>query len=157
MHTLELIRWWSTFWFYYSTRSFGVWIYQHGTSWLHNICPLFFSKTLRICQIARASPVHKPLQITPQIFKRFGSGLWLGLSFVNLDVCFRLSCWKMKFLFIFRFLAEAWRFYASIDWYLELFIIPSTLTKSPVPAEEKQPRSMMLPPPCFTVGMVFLW
>ncbi len=39
-------------------------------------------------------------------------------------------------------LAEAWRFYASIDWYLELFIIPSTLNKSPVPAEEKQPRSI---------------
>ncbi len=36
-------------------------------------------------------------------------------------------------------------------------IIPSTLTKAPVPAEEKQPQSVMLPPPCFTVGMVFLW
>ncbi len=59
--------------------------------------------------------------------------------------------------FLFSFLAEAWRFCANIDWYLELFIIPSTLTKAPVPAEEKQPQSVMLPPPCFTVGMVFLW
>ena len=29
-----------------------------------------------------------------------------------------------------------------------------TLTSPPVPAAEKQPHSMMLPPPCFTVGMV---
>lgn len=97
----------------------------------------------------------------------FSSGLWLGHSktliffrwshaFVDLNVCFSLlSCWKVKFLFIFSFLTEAWRFCAKIDCYLELFIIPSTLTKALVPAEEKQPQSMMLPPPCFTVGMVF--
>ncbi len=93
----------------------------------------------------------------------FRSGLWLGHSktliffwwshaFVDLDVCFgSLSCWKVNFLFIFSFLTDAWRFCAKIAWYLELFIIPSTLTKAPVPAEEKQPQSMMLPPPCFTV------
>ncbi len=52
----------------------------------------------------------------------FRSGLLLGhsktlfssgeaISFVDLDVCFGLlSYWKMKFLFIFSFLAEAWRF-----------------------------------------------
>ncbi|MCI4389341.1 hypothetical protein PGIGA_G00096870 [Pangasianodon gigas] len=33
-------------------------------------------------------------------------------------------------------------------------MIPSTLTKVPVLAEEKQPYSMMLPSPCFTVGMI---
>ncbi len=69
----------------------------------------------------------------------FRSGLWLGHSktsiyfwrshsFVDLDVCFGLLlCWKMKFLFIFSFLAEAWRFCANIDWYLELFIIHPVL------------------------------
>ncbi len=98
----------------------------------------------------------------------FRSGLWLGHSktyhllvkpfFVDLDVCFGLLlCWKMTFLFSFSFLAEAWRFCANIDWYLERFIIPSTLTKAPVPAEEKQPQSVMLPPPCITVGMVLFW
>ncbi len=166
MHTLKLIRCWSTFWFYYTTQSFWVWVYQHGTSWLRNICPLFFAKTLQICQIVRASPVHSPLQITPQIFNwiqvwalagPFQNFIifWWSRSFVEFDVCYRLlSCWKMKFLF--SFLAEAWRFCANIDWYMELFIIPSTLTKAPVP-EEKQPQSVMLLPPCFTVGMVFLW
>ena len=34
------------------------------------------------------------------------------------------------------------------------FIFPSTLTSLLVPAAEKHPHSLMLPPPCFTVGMV---
>lgn len=41
--------------------------------------------------------------------------------------------------------------------YLKLFILPSTLTKTSVPAEEKQPQSLVLPPPCFTVGMLLFW
>lgn len=59
-------------------------------------------------------------------------GLWLGHSknlvlcwwshaFADLEVCFKLlSCWKVKFIFIFRFLAEAVRFF---------FFIPSTWLK----------------------------
>ena len=35
-----------------------------------------------------------------------------------------------------------------------LFIIPSILTSLPVPAAEKHTHSMVLPPPCITVGMV---
>ena len=35
------------------------------------------------------------------------------------------------------------------------FGFPSVLTSLPVPAAEKQPQSMMLPPPCFNIGMVF--
>ena len=34
------------------------------------------------------------------------------------------------------------------------FIFPLILTSLPVPAAKKHPHSMMLPPPCFTVGMV---
>ena len=34
-------------------------------------------------------------------------------------------------------------------------MIPSTFVSSPVPLEAKQPQSIMLPTPCFTVGMVF--
>ena len=34
------------------------------------------------------------------------------------------------------------------------FIFPLILMRLPVPATEKHPHSMMLPPPCFTVGMV---
>ena len=40
------------------------------------------------------------------------------------------------------------------DLYFSPFIFPSNLTSLPVPAAEKHPHSMMLPPPLFTVGMV---
>lgn len=43
-------------------------------------------------------------------------------------------------------------FCVKIDWYLELSMTLSILTRAPVPAVEKQRLSMMLPPPCFTVG-----
>ena len=41
-----------------------------------------------------------------------------------------------------------------ISLYFELFIFPAILTSLPFNAPEKHPHSMMLPPPCFTVGMV---
>ena len=40
--------------------------------------------------------------------------------------------------------------------YFAPFLFPSILTSLPVPAAEKHPHSMMLPPPCFTVGMVLV-
>jgi hypothetical protein len=36
--------------------------------------------------------------------------------------------------------------------YFAPFIFPSFQTSLPVPATEKHPQSMMLPPPCVTVG-----
>jgi hypothetical protein len=33
-------------------------------------------------------------------------------------------------------------------------LFPSILTSLPVPDAEKHPHSMMLPPPCFIIGMV---
>ena len=35
-----------------------------------------------------------------------------------------------------------------------LSVLPLILTSLPVPAAEKHPHIMMLPPPCFTLGMV---
>lgn len=37
---------------------------------------------------------------------------------------------------------------------LELVLIPCTLAKVEVPREEKQPQSMILPPPCFAMAEV---
>ena len=43
---------------------------------------------------------------------------------------------------------------SRISLYFALFIFTSILTGLPVPAAEKHSHSMMLSPPCFTVGMV---
>lgn len=36
-----------------------------------------------------------------------------------------------------KFFSKRLKIFAKTDWYLELFIIPSTLIKAPVPAKEK--------------------
>ncbi len=95
----------------------------------------------------------------------FKSGLWLGHSitvtelwshsFVILAVCLAsLSCWKVNLQPSLRSWALWRRFSSRISLYLAAFIFPSIATNRPVPAAEKHPHSMMLPPPCFTVGTV---
>ncbi len=96
----------------------------------------------------------------------FKSGLWLGHSrtvtellwshsFVILAVCLgSLSCWKVNLRPSLRSWALWRRFLSRISLYLATFIFPSIATSHPVPAAEKHPHSMMLPPPGFTVGTV---
>ncbi len=101
--------------------------------------------------------------------QRFSMGLrsgdWLGHSrtlkcflrshsFVARAVCLgSLSCWKTQPRFIFNALADGRRFSLKISRYMAPFIL-SQISR-PGPFAEKQPQSMMFPPPCFTVGMVF--
>ncbi|KAL3987344.1 nuclear receptor co-repressor 2 [Sarotherodon galilaeus] len=63
-----------------------------------------------------------------------------------------LSCWKVNLRPSLKSFADSKRF-SKIALYLAPSIFPSTLTSFPVPAEEKHPQSMMLPPPYLTVGM----
>ncbi len=66
-----------------------------------------------------------------------------------------LSCWNTKCHPKCSSHAEVQRFLANISLYITPFILPLMRTRWPVPELEKQPHSMMLPPPCFAVGMVF--
>ena len=98
----------------------------------------------------------------------FKSGLWLGHSrtfrdlsqshsCVVLAVCLgSLSCWKVNLHPSLRSCVLWNRFSSRISQYFAPFIFPYILTSLPVPAAEKNPQSMMLPPPtpCFTVGKV---
>ncbi len=95
------------------------------------------------------------------------SGDWLGHSrtlkcflrshsFVARAVCLgSLSCWKTQPRFIFNALADGRRFSLKISRYMAPFILSFTQISRPGPFAEKQPQSMMFPPPCFTVDMVF--
>src|SRR4029434_4557382 len=51
---------------------------------------------------------------------------------------------------------EGMRFKPNIPRYMAPSIVPSMQWSCPVPLAEKQPQSIMFPPPCLTVGMVFL-
>src|SRR4029434_10681082 len=51
---------------------------------------------------------------------------------------------------------EGMRFTPNIPRYMAPSIVPSMRWSHPVPLAEKQPQSIMFPPPCLTVGMVFL-
>ncbi len=101
--------------------------------------------------------------------QRFSMGLrsgdWLGHSrtlkfflrshsFVARAVCLgSLSCWKTQPHFIFNALADGRRFSLKISRYMAPFILSFTQISRPGPFAEKQPQSMMFPPPSFTVGI----
>ncbi len=77
-------------------------------------------------------------------------------SFVARAVCLgSLSCWKTQPRLIFNALADGRRVSLKISRYMAPFILSFTQISRPGPFAEKQPQSMMFPPPCFTVGMVF--
>ncbi len=67
-----------------------------------------------------------------------------------------LSCWKTHSRPIFNALTEGRRLLAKISQYMAPSILPSIRCSRHVPFAEKHPQSMMFPPPCCTVGMMFL-
>lgn len=101
-------------------------------------------------QIVTASPVQCTAFFRSS--HRFSIGFGPG-SFQNSN----LLLVKPFILITSGFLLGTWRFCAKTDEYLEVFIIPSTLTQAPVPVKEKQAQSLMPLPPRFTVGMVLFW
>ena len=63
-----------------------------------------------------------------------------------------LSIWKTHLRPSFKFLTDVTSMYPHNF----PFLMPSILGSAPVPPAAKYPTNMTLPPPCFTIGMVFL-
>ncbi len=110
---------------------------------------------------------HSSLQILSTSVRLDGKRWWTAIfrslqrcsigfkSGLILAVCLgSLSCWKVYLRPSLRSWGLWRRFSSRISLYLAAFIFPSIATSRPVPAAEKHPHSMMLPPPCFTVGTV---
>ena len=109
--------------------------------------PTFFSaEPLRLHRVGWGASV----QICFLINLNLGhSRTFTELSWSFVILCFgSLSCWKIR-----PSPTEAGYHHGCIA----AFIFPSTPTGFPLPAAEKRPLSMMLPPPCFTVETVLAW
>ncbi len=105
-------------------------------------------------------------QLPPKIF--YGVGIWrLARPLQDLEMLLTkplLRCpggvfgiivmLKDQPRFIFNALADGRRFSLKISRYMAPCILSFTQISRPGPFSEKQPQSMMFPPPCFTVGMV---
>ena len=65
-----------------------------------------------------------------------------------------LSCWKVNLHPSLRTCSRALRNSLKISLYFAPFIFPWIRTGLPVPALQKHPHSMMLPPPWLSIGMV---
>ncbi len=118
-------------------------------------------------QISSRAVMFWDFQLPPKIF--YGVEIWrLARPLQDLEmlltkpllrcpaVCLgSLSWWKTQPRCIFNALADGRRFSLKISRYMAPFILSFTQISRPGPFAEKQPQSMMFPPPCFTVGMVF--
>ena len=121
------------------------------------------SSSVRLDGEHRCTAIFRSLQ---KCLIGFKSGLWLGHSrtFRNLSLSYScvvlavclglLSCWKVNLHPSLRSWTLWSRFSSRISLYIAPFIFPSILTSLHVPAAEKHPHSMILRPPCFSVGMV---
>ena len=134
---------------------------------LGDFLPFFLADLLKLCQVGWRASVNSNLQVFPQILsgiqvwvltgplKEFHTFLFWSRSIVALAVCLgSLSCWNVNLHRSLRSFALSSSLSSMICLYLAPFIVHSILTSLTVPATEKHPHSMMLPPPCFVVGMV---
>ena len=139
-------------------------------SFAHLDLGIFSHSSLQICSSPVKLDGERRWTAIFKSFHRFSMGFksWLSLghcrtftfmfwshSSVALAVCLgSLSCWNVNLHRSLRSFALWSRFSSRIYLYLAPFIVPSILTSLAVPATKKHPHSMMLPPPCFTVGML---
>ncbi len=116
-------------------------------------------------QISSRAVMFWDFQLPPKIF--YGVEIWrLARPLQDLEMLLTkplLRCpggvfgiiVMLKDPAIFNALADGRRFSLKISWYMAPFLISFTQISRSGPLAEKQPQSMMFPPPCFTVGMVF--
>ena len=128
--------------------------------------PFFSADPLKLCQVGWEVMLHSYFQVSPEMFDGVQvQALARPLKDIQRLVPKPLLCCLECVLMVIVLLegepspqAEVQsaleQVSSRIALYFSPFIFPSILTSLPVPATEKRPHSIMLPPPCFTVGIV---
>lgn len=166
VHTLKLILCWSTFWFYYSIKSFWVGAYQHGIFYLGNLFPLFHGKSTS--NLSNYEGISCTRSSVGLLLFNWIQVQNLAESFQNFDLLVKpFFYWFGGMLWVIVLKGEIplhrQHFSRDIKVLCQNRLIIGTahnslhLNHSPNSTEEKQAKSIMLPSPCFTVDMVYFW
>ena len=128
--------------------------------------PFFSADPLKLCQVGWGASLYNYCQVSPEMFDQVqGMALAGPLKVIQRLVPKPLLCCLGCVLRVVVLMegepspqsevlsALEQVFTKDLCTFLCSFF-PSILTSLPVSAAEKHPHSMMLPPPCFTIGMV---
>ena len=128
---------------------------QISSSWLIFCGCLAFTRTLiqffpQIFYVVEVWRLTRPLQNINTIILK---------PLLLLAVCLgSLSCWNVNLLSSGNVIALLRRFLDNMSWNFKAFIFPSMISISPTPLDAKDPHSITLQSPNFTVGVVlFGW
>ena len=131
------------------------------TSFAHlDFLPLFSADPLKLCKVGWGTSVNSHFQGSLEMFNWIHARALAGpLKDIHpLLHCLGCVLRVIVLLVNLRSSLRSWalrtRFSLRIALCFAPFSFPSTLTSPQVPAAKKHPHSMMLPPPCFTIGIV---
>ena len=137
------------------------------TSGFGEFLPLFLAYLLKICKVGWGASVNSNLQVFQQILN--GIQVWAlarPLKDFHILVLKPFQCCPGCMLGVIVLLEHKSSLQSEVFCFLQQVLLKDLpvfgsihcslhLYKSPSPCiPEKHPRTMMLPPPCFTVGMV---
>ena len=151
---------------YYSGQTFPVVLHQVCTHCNRDFGPLLLTDLLQISQVSGLSLTNPDFQLPPEVFNWVQ--VWrLAGPLQNLDMLLAepllgfLGCvlWVVVVLedpasTHLQCSDRGRGLFPKISQYTAPVILSLTQCTRPVPCADKHPQSMMLPPPCFTVGMV---
>ncbi len=159
LHKTWLSTWWQNPCWQSQRSDVSCRWHQVCTHLRRDFVPLLLADPLQVIKVSRLTFGNLNLQLPPQIF--YGMKVWrLARTLQDLNVLLLeplLCCLGRVF----------WDCHAgipihdpfSMPWpwrYMAPSIVPLMRCSCSVPLAEKHPQSIMFPPPCLTVGMVFL-
>ena len=151
IQTLYSVLCWSTFGSDYSLESSWVWHYKLGTPVFGEFLPFFSADPLKLRQVGWGALLYTYFQVSPEMFDLVQVQALAGPlkdieRLVQKPLLRGLGCvLRVVVLLEGEPLAQS-----EVPSALEQVFIKDLS----VPATEKHPHSIMLPPPCFTVWMV---